>query len=298
MHSSLDKNLQGIVLMLLAMLLFVTMDALAKHLVESNLSAIQIVAVRSWMILGLLTVVLGLRGNLGTLRMGKPTHSISRGMLTFLAPFFFFTALQSLPLADATVVFFSSSFFLIAGSALFLKEKIGRHRWSAVLVGFVGVVIAMNPSGDGDFQGYLMVLGATVMYSIAFIWGKRLSEHDSVLSLVFSLQVGMCIVSTAMLPWVWLPMSSDTLLELALMALIALAAHYVFTAAFARAEVSVLAPFEYTALLWAVFIGYVVWQDFPDGRTWLGASIIIAAGLYVVHRETLHQRAEKQLIRE
>ncbi len=298
MHSSLDKNLQGVALMLMAMLLFVTMDALAKHLVESNLSAIQIVAVRSWMIISLLLVVLGLRGNLGTLRMGKPSHSIARGMLTFLAPFFFFTALQSLPLADATVVFFSSSFFLIAGSALFLNEKIGRHRWSAVLVGFVGVVIAMNPTGDGDFLGYLMVLGATVMYSIAFIWGKRLSEHDSVLSLVFSLQVGMCIVSTVMLPWVWIPMSTDTLLELGLMALIALAAHYVFTAAFARAEVSILAPFEYTALLWAVLIGYLVWQDFPDVRTWIGATIIIAAGLYVVHRETLHQRTEKQLIRE
>lgn len=89
MHSSLDKNLQGIVLMLLAMLLFVTMDALAKHLVESGLSAIQIVAVRSWMILSLLLVVLGLKGNLGTLRMSKPTHSISRGMLTVLAPLCF-----------------------------------------------------------------------------------------------------------------------------------------------------------------------------------------------------------------
>ena len=228
--------------------------------------------------------------------MARPVQSVSRGMLTFLAPFFFFTALETLPLADATVVFFSSSFFLIVGSVIFLKEQIGIHRWTAVLVGFVGVIIAINPTGEGDLLAYLMVLGATVMYSIAFIWGKKLSDHDSVISLVFSLQVGMCLVSTAMLPWVWEPMTMRMMVEMVFMALIALAAHYVFTSAFARAEVSVLAPFEYTALLWAVLIGYLVWGDFPDSRTWLGAGIIIAAGLYVVHRETLHQRAQKALI--
>ena len=154
-------------------------------------------------------------------------------------------------------------------------------------------MIAINPTGDGDLLAYLMVLGATVMYSVAFIWGKRLSEHDSVLSLVFSLQVGMGLVSTVMLPWVWEPMSMRMMIEMVFMALIALAAHYLFTSAFARAEVSVLAPFEYTALLWAVLIGYLAWGDFPDERTWIGATIIIAAGLYVIHRETLHQRNKK-----
>lgn len=290
------NNLQGIGLMLLAMLLFVTMDGLAKKLVGSDLPAMQVIAVRSWIIILLMLLVLGAQGQVKTLQMGHPGQAISRGVLTFLAPFLFFTALEQLPLADATVVFFSSSFFLIAGSALFLKEYIGPHRWSAVLVGFVGVVIAINPSGEGGLIAYLMVLGATVMYSIAFIWGKRLSDHDSVLSLVFSLQIGMGLVSTAMLPWVWEPMTMRMMIELGLMALVALAAHYVFTSAFARADVSVLAPFEYTALLWAVIIGYLVWGDFPDQRTWIGAAVIVAAGLYVFHRETLHQRAEKSLM--
>ena len=280
-------------LLLFAMLLFVTMDGLAKQLVGANLSAIQVIAVRSWIIIGLMLLVLGMRGQVKTLHMKYPGQSLARGVLTFLAPYLFFTSLQQLPLADATVVFFSSSFFLIAGSALFLKERIGPHRWSAVMIGFVGVVIAINPTGEGDLLAYLMVLGATIMYSVAFIWGKRLSEHDSVLSLVFSLQVGMGLVSTVMLPWVWEPMSMRMMAEMTLMALIALAAHYLFTSAFARAEVSVLAPFEYTALLWAVLIGYLVWGDFPDQRTWIGASIIIAAGLYVIHRETLHQRNKK-----
>ena len=281
------NNLLGIGLMLSAMLLFEVMDAMAKWLVIGDMSAIQIIAIRSWMIVPVILITLSLRGKLSELHMKNPRHHILRGMIGFLAPFAFFSSLKYLPLADATVVFFSAAFVLTAASAIVLKERVGIHRWSAVTIGFVGVVIAMDPTGSGDISAYMLVLVATLIYAFIFISGKKLSEQDSVTSLVFSLHLGMGISASLLLPWVWVPVDLLELAKLTGIASIALIAHFAFTAAFARAEVSLLAPFEYSALLWAVLIGYVIWGDIPTLQMWTGAIFIIGAGLYVAHRERL-----------
>lgn len=287
------NNLLGIGLMLLAMLLFEVMDAVAKWLVSGEMSAIQVIAVRSWIIVLLIPLILGLRGELSELVTRQPLQHALRGLVGFFAPFTFFTSLETLPLADATVVFFSATFILTAASAIFLRERVGIHRWSAVVIGFVGVVIAMNPRGDGPVGSYLLVLCATSIYAMIFIYGKQLSKRDSVILLVFSLHLGMGVVATAALPWVWVPLDLAALGQLFVMAAIALVAHYAFAAAFARADVSALAPFEYTALVWATIIGYAVWHDIPSAEVWTGAAIIIACGLYVMHRESLRHRAER-----
>jgi drug/metabolite transporter (DMT)-like permease len=285
-----SNNLLGIGLMILAMLLFVVMDALAKWLVSAEMSTIQLIAIRSWIIIPLILLMLAAKGEMNELATRHPWRHILRGCFGFFAPLAFFTSLKSLPLADATVIFFSSTFMLTAASALFLKERVGIHRWSAVVVGFVGVIIAMNPRGGGDLQAYLLVLAATTIYAMIFVSGKHLSRNDSVISLVFSLQLGMGFMATLALPWVWVPVSLVELGQLVVLAVIALFAHYLFAAAFARADVSALAPFEYTALLWATGIGYLVWQDIPTREVWIGAAIIMACGLYVVHRESRRHR--------
>ena len=290
-----SNNLLGIGLMILAMLLFVVMDALAKWLVSTEMSAIQLIAIRSWIIVPLILLMLAAKGEMNELATRHPWRHVSRGCFGFFAPLAFFTSLKSLPLADATVIFFSSTFVLTAASALFLKERVGIHRWTAVVVGFGGVLIAMNPRGGGDLQAYLLVLAATAIYAMIFVSGKHLSRNDSVISLVFSLQFGMGFMATLALPWVWVPISLLELGQLAVLSVIALFAHYLFAAAFARAEVSALAPFEYTALLWSTGIGYLVWQDIPTSEVWIGAAIIMACGLYVVHRESLrHQGVEAE----
>jgi drug/metabolite transporter (DMT)-like permease len=284
-----NNNLLGIGLMLLATMLFSIMDAIAKWLVTAEVSPIQVIAVRGWMITLFIPLLLFARGELQQLATRQPLRHLARGMLGFLAPFSFFTALKSLPLADASVVFFSAAFMLTAASALFLKERVGIHRWSAVVVGFVGVVIAMNPTGGGDFLAYLLVLFAAMIYSLIFIWGKKLSHADSVIAIVFSMNLGMGLIATVLLPWVWVPISLQMFGELSLMASFALAAHYVFAAAFVRAEISVLAPFEYSMLIWTVAIGYLIWGDIPTSEMWIGAALIIGAGIYVAHRESLRR---------
>ena len=284
------NNLLGIGLMLLATLLFAIMDALAKWLVTADVSAVQVIAVRSWLICLMIPAVLAARGELAELHTRRPLRHLLRGMVGFLAPLSFFTALKTLPLADASVIFFSAAFMLTAASALILKERVGIHRWSAVVIGFIGVVIAMEPTGEGGIAAYLLVLFAAMIYSLIFIWGKQLSRRASVILLVFGMNLGMGLVASAALPWFWVPMTLQTFLEMALMACIALGAHYVFAAAFVRAEVSVLAPFEYSMLLWTVSIGYVVWHDLPTSEMWVGSAIIIGAGLYVAHREALQRK--------
>jgi len=286
-----NNNLLGIALMLLATLLFAIMDALAKWLVTADVSPIQVIAIRSWMITLFIPMTLLARGELSQLSTSQPLRHLARGTIGALAPLSFFSALKSLPLADASVIFFSAAFILTAASALILKERVGIHRWSAVVVGFVGVVIAMQPGGGGDLGACLLVLLAATIYSMIFIWGKQLSDRDSVIALVFSLHLGMGLVATALLPWVWVPVTPRMLGELALMACFALAAHYLFAAAFVRAEVSVLAPFEYSMLIWAVAIGFLVWGDMPASEVWLGAALIIVAGIYVAQRESLRRHS-------
>lgn len=135
-----------------------------------------------------------------------------------------------------------------------------------------------------------MVLGATSIYAILFLVGKHLSRHDSVIALVFWINLGMGVVSTAVLPWMWVPMSVEIILNLFIMSVIALAAHYTLTAAFSCAEVSAIAPFEYTALLWAAALGYLVWFEIPSLNVCIGAAIIIGSGCYMIHRESLRHR--------
>jgi drug/metabolite transporter (DMT)-like permease len=109
--------------------------------------------------------------------------------------------------------------------------------------------------------------------------------------LVFSFNFGIGVVSACALPWVWQPIPLDALLRIVLLSAVAFAGHFAFNAAFARADVSVLAPFEYFALVWATLIGYLVWRDIPTLEVWVGAAIITACGLYVVHRESLRRQA-------
>lgn len=280
-------NLLGVGMMLMAILLFEVMDAVVKWLVSDELSAVQVIAVRSLIICLVVPLLLLARGRVRELRTRQPLRHLLRGMIGFFAPFTFFTALKNLPLADATVVFFSGAFILTAASALILKEKVGVHRWSAVVIGFIGVIVAIDPQGGGDVTSYLLVMCSTAVYAFIFISGRQLTRQDSITTLVFSLHLGMGLSAAMILPWVWVPLDAETLLGLLLVAAIALLAHYVFATAFALAEVSLLAPLEYTALIWATIIGYIVWSDFPSAEVWVGAAIIIGCGLYVIHRESL-----------
>ena len=287
-----NSNLAGIGFMVIGMFTLVLMDAVAKWLVEANISPVQVLAIRSWIIVSVILLVLFLRKDLTALKTRRPIAHGVRGTLGFAAPLCFFLALKKLPLADATVVFYASTFILTALSALVFKERVGIHRWGAVITGFAGVLIAVNPTGDGELSAYLLVLCSAFVYSLLLLTGKRLTEQDSIISLVFSFNLMIGVVSTALLPLVWIPVSWTIVSILLLLAFFALCGHYLLTTAFSKAQISAVAPFEYTSLVWATLVGYLFWLDIPSLQVWFGAAIIIASGLYVIHRESMYLRVK------
>ena len=275
--------------MVLGIFFLSVMDASVRGAVSIGLSPIQILALRSVVILVVMTIGYRLRNEAHLLLPKRLSWHALRGVLGFSAPFCFFTALKFLPLSDAVVVFFSATFLTTVLSVFVLKERVGPHRWTAVVVGYVGVVIAMSPRGEGMWIGYLLVVASSVGYAFLFISGRLLSATESVPSLVFSFNIGVGVLSMIMLPFVWRDMGWMDTGFIVLIAVLALLGHLFLTTAFARAPASSIAPFEYTALVWAVTFDMVFWNEVPVGSVWLGAAFIIGSGLYMIHRERLHQ---------
>lgn len=272
--------------MVAGIFLLSVMDAVAKWLVEDKLDPLQLIAVRSWFVVAVLFGFYSIRNQRNAIKPTRPIIQVVRGMLGFFAPYGFFKSLQTLPLADTTVIFFSGTFMITALSWPLLKERVGVHRWAAVIIGFIGVIIAMKPQGDGQFIGYIYCLIGSLAYALLFISGRWLSKTESVVSLVFMFNFGLAIVCTLLVPLVWVPMTNQLIIIVFFFSILALSGHLCLTNAFSKAPVGVIAPFEYTALVWTVILGYFIWQDIPALNVVIGAGIIIACGMYVIYRES------------
>lgn len=284
-----QHQLSGILYMVAGIFLLSTMDAMAKWLVKETLDPLQLIAIRSWFVIVMMFGYFTLIKRRVQLQPTRPVAQMVRGMFGVLAPYCFFTSLKTLPLADATVIFFSSTFMITALSWPLLRERVGVHRWSAVVIGFIGVLIAMRPEGGGKIVSYMYCLVGSLTYSLLFISGRWLSRTETVASLVFSFNLALAVVCTLLLPLVWVPVSSTIVMMIFVFSLLALSGHLCITSAFSKAAVGVIAPFEYTALVWAVLLGYLVWQDIPGWNVVTGAAIIILCGLYVIYRESRQQ---------
>lgn len=275
--------------MLIAMLLLSMMDAMGKTLTMAGITAIQILALRSIIIVPVLLAGCAAKGGIEQLKPVKHKAHVARGIAGFVAASCFFLGITDIPLTDAVVILFSSVFFTTLLSIVFLAEKVGIHRWSCILIGFIGVLLVMNPVGGGSLHGYLLVLVGSAAYSVVFVSGRYLSATESVPSLVFSFNAVVGICSIALLPWFWTELSAIRGLQITLLALLALGGHYMVTVAFSRSEASMLAPFEYTSVVWAVLCDVLLWQLYPSQTTLAGTFVIICSGLYIARREHLQK---------
>ncbi len=281
----------GIILFMLGLALMTAMDASVKWLVEDRVHVIQLLVVRSCIIASLLCLYYASRKQLAQLKPVRTKVQIVRGLIGFLAPFAFFLALKYLPLTDANVVFFSNIFFITLASAFFLNEKVGPYRWSAVAVGYIGVLIAIDPSADGELFGYLMILLSSATYAFLFISGKKLGTTETSESLVLFYNLGVGVVALIWLPSVWQSLTINDWLGILLVSVLAVFGQYCMTQAFAVAEASLLAPLNYTTLVLTLIFDWVLWQTIPSAQTMLGATIIIASSCLVIYRE--HRQESK-----
>ena len=291
------RNLAGVGYILAGVAFLSTMDSVAKVLVGADYSVMQLLAVRGWIIVVVMTPVLLKLGGLSVLKTKQPFKHLLRITVGFAAPYFFFSSLKGMGLADATVIFFGGGTFLMTAlSVPLFKERVGPHRWGAVAVGFVGVVIAARPTG-GVFQlEALYALASGAAYALMVLSTRWLGAAEGTFRPVFYYNLGVAVIASMALPLSYKSMPMIDLATIVTMAFLAIGGHFGITRAFQLAPVSLLAPFEYTALIWAAVLGYLIWSDIPAANVLLGAGIIISCGLYLIHRETLAVKARKMEI--
>ena len=280
-----DNPLRGIVLALLGVSGFALMDAAAKYLSEGYPIG-QVVFVRNAFAILPLLLLLCRKENLRSMRTGKPGLHLLRGLTGFGALLTFFLGLRYLGLADATAIGFAAPLFITALSVPMLAERVGLHRWSAVLVGFAGVMIMLRP-GSGTLQvAALLPLAAAFFYGVTMNLTRKLSRTDSTPAIaIYGNLVGL-LLSLGLLPLGWVTPTGADLWVFAAMGLIGGGSTYLLTQAYRFATPSVIAPFDYIALVWAVALGWLVWHELPSLTTWTGVAVVIASGLYILHRET------------
>ncbi len=282
----MDPTLKrGLWLMVLAIFALASMDVFAKVLIEGGVHTVTILAVRSVIVSGILFAVLASKRQLGKLTTSRAGAHVLRGMVGLTAVGGFFTSLNYLPLADATVIFFTGTLFIAIASVVVLKERFGVHRWFAVVAGYVGVAIALRPDMSGLANGYVYALIGSLSYAALFVSGKILSKTESTTSLVFYFNLGLGVIAVALLPFFWEPMPAKHWAMVVAVSLLALLGHLAITQAFSTTDASVLAPVEYTSLLWAISFDYLIWAHPPESRTMIGGTVVVLSGLYFLYRE-------------
>ncbi|MEM9425228.1 MAG: DMT family transporter [Pseudomonadota bacterium] len=289
------ENGKGLLLMALGMFLFSAVDTTAKFLTDS-LHPFQIVWIRQ---LGLLAAALFLVGVHGRqiLRTSHPWLQVFRGAVAACSATLFIFGVGYVALADAVAVSFVAPFMVTVLGALILSEPVGLRRWVAVTLGFAGALIVIRPGLGIVHPAAGLIVLAAFFFALRQIISRALSDSDrTATTIVYTAGVSIAVLTVPML-FVWkTPIGSEWLLLL-LVAVLAAVAEICVIKALELAMAVVVAPVQYTLIVWGTFYGFVVFGQFPDIWTWVGTAIIVATGLYTLRREYLasRQRASERV---
>ena len=278
--------------MLVSVALFALMDAGLKTL-SAHYPPFQVAAMRG---LSSLPLVLGWAlasaGAGALLRVRWPLHLV-RGVLGIVMMASFVYALKRLPLSTAYSIFFVAPLLITALSVPILGEHVGPRRWTAIAVGLLGVLVVLRPTGEGVLTlAGLAVLVAAFGYAVSAILVRVLARTDSTQATTFWL-LALMALGAGLLAWPgWVPLRGEHAAIIAGIGIAGALGQYTITEAFRSGEASLVAPLEYSALVWGVLLDLSLWGGLPDGLTWLGAAIIVGSGLYLIRRERVHAEAE------
>lgn len=292
----LPENLKGVIFLMLASILFSLMALLIK-LLGQHLHVTQILFVRQ---LGMVIMVLPaiMRHFPGSLRSNQPALQLLRMGFAVIAMLGGFTAVIHLPMADATAIFFAKSFFTTIFAVLFLSEVVGIYRWSAVAVGFLGVLIMLQP-GTTDFSIYsLACLAGAAGAAAVMIVLRILSQKDSADTIMTWSALGIGLVMAIPGIYYWQSPTGKEWILLAVLAFVSYFAQRCNIFAYKHGEASLLASLDYVRLLWATLFGFLVFGHFPGLPTWLGAAIVIAAAIFTIYRESRNSRKQARALAE
>jgi len=287
-----SQPLAGIGYLLAAVIVFSIMDALIKWL-SADYPTLQVIFFRGACAFIPLSLFIARQGGLAALRTNRPVGHILRCLVGVSSMVLGFWALAVLPLADVIAIGFAGPIFLTALSVPLLGETVGWRRWCAVFAGFLGVIVMVRP-GSSLFQVEALIpVGGAVGYAFAMVLVRRLTATETIAAIVFYFTLTTTVVSGAILPFVWVTPTWGDLGLLVSVGLCGGVAQLLMTRAFKIAPASLIAPFEYSAMIWAVTFGWVIWHELPDAAIWTGSAIVIASGLYILHREAVIARCRR-----
>ncbi len=283
---------RGILLMICAVALFTTMDAVAKTLLR-DYGTVQVV----WARYAGQTLIVALILAPRFLRLMRTRHPVAHGfrsVIQFSATMFFFAGLSQIGLAEATAIMDVNPVLITLGAALFLGERLGPRRLFGVLAAMAGAMLIIRPGTAVFTPAALLPLAAAACYAGYALLTRMVGRDESVwTSLIYTALAGT-VISTLALPWFWQPVAMADLPLFVAVGAIGAAAQLFLIRAFTTTEAAVVAPFAYLGLIFAAGWGFVLFGEVPDRWSVAGATIIVAAGLYVWHRETQAARAARR----
>lgn len=286
-----SRPLRGIILMIAGISLLATLDVLIK-IVSQDYGVVQTIFLRSLLSLPVLLLLVPFEGGFKALKTQKPLMHASRGLVMAITACCFVYSFQKLPLSDAYALIFSSPLMLTLLAIPLLGERVGKHRAAAVAIGFIGVLIAMRPGFVAfDVATYVALTGA-LGYALVLIFIRQMSKTETSIAITFYGTIVLTVLSGLVLPWFWQTPTAWHLLLFIGTGIIGGLGQYCLTLAFRHASASLLAPYEYLSLIWGAIYGYFIFQDVPGIHTIAGSMVIVASGLYIIHRERMKHQDE------
>lgn len=298
--ASSDRSVKGMALMACCMIILPMMDAIAKYMATfETMSPGQVTFYRFFVQLVVLApLFFWTVGSFSNVR--RPWMNMLRGALHAAASLLFFTAVKYMPLADVFAIYFVEPFMLTMMSALFLGEKVGWRRWLAILVGFGGAMIVIQPSFEIFGWTSLLPVACAFLFTLYLFLNRALGEGDSPLTMQMMSGVGGTLFMGIVLVAgnaagiadfeMSLPASGLGLVLLIILGSLSGYVHLLVVRAFRMASVSLLAPFQYFEIISATVLGYLLFADFPTPSKWLGIGVIVASGLFIIWRERVQSR--------
>ncbi len=285
-----DRPLRGIALIIASTVFLACSDAMAKYLTR-ELPPIEIAWIRFVVFVLIMLPAMAWRaGGDNILRTRRPGLQVLRGLGLLASALFFIWGLRYLPIAEASATGFIAPIFVTGLSVLLLSEKVGIRRWLATAAGLAGVLIVIRPGTGAFHPAAIFPIASALGWAFALILTRQISGTDRpATTLAYSAIVGLAVLS-ALVPFVWVrPTVAQILIGVAI-GVTSTAGHWIVVVAYRYADASVLAPLTYSQLVWVTVLGFVMFSEFPDRWTLLGAAIIISSGLYIAHRERVRRR--------
>ena len=280
-----NKSTMGIIMMIMAVAILTGMNVMVK-MIGTSYHPTQITFMRSLVAMVLIFPFLMKAGGLSLLKTKRPGLHLMRSLAGTLGNILYFYAFQRMTVGDVMVISQAVPLFVTIFAVLFLSERVGIRRWVAVLVGFLGVIIAIDPAGNFHVTS-LIAVAATGCWASTILFMRKLGATESPYTVTFIFMTVCTTITACIQPWVWQTPTPRMLVLILGIGISGALGQMLMSTALKYAKASVVSPFNYTGIIWAIGFDLVLWDIIPAWTTILGAGIITVTGVYIFHREAL-----------